>query len=128
MASSGENSSAQIGIYGILKRVSDSLGSEDLRHTYDEVRSELGESKVATRLIDLSIRLDHFGSLPESDIFDLERRLRRNPTAWTILSMLVAQHIALYPTHWKTRQKLVDVFRFSRITGLPSPKQLLPSG
>jgi Calcineurin-like phosphoesterase len=119
---------AQLGIYGILKKISGSMGTEDLRHTYDEVRSEMGESRVATRLIDLSIRLDHFGSLPESDILDLEKRLRGNTAAWTILGMLVAEHVALFPTNWRTRQRLVDLFRFSRTTGLPSPKQLLPSG
>lgn len=117
---------AELGIFGIMKTVSDALGTEDLRNTYDEVRSELGESQIATRLIDLSIRLDHFGTLPESDIFDLEKRLRGNAAAWTALSMLVAQRIALFPTHWKTRQKLVNVFKFSATTGLPSSKQLLP--
>ncbi len=118
---------AQLAIYGILKKVSSALGTEDLRHTYDEVRAELGEGQIATRLIDLSIRLDHFGVLPEGDILDLEKRLRRNASAWTILGMLVAQHIALFPSNWKTRQKLVDAFKFSKTTGLPSAKQILPN-
>ena len=119
---------AQLGIFGVLKKVSDALGTEELRHTYDQVRSELGETQIATRLIDLSIRLDHFGMLPEADILDLEKRLRGNRTAWTVLGMLVHQHMSLFPTHWKTRQKLVGLFKFARTTGLPSPKQLLSSG
>ena len=118
---------AQVGIYGLLKKVSNALGTEDLRHTYDQVKSDLGDAQIATLLIDLSIRLDHFSNVPESDIFSLERRLRGNATAWTILKMLVAQYMSMFPTHWKLRQKFLSTFKFSAVAGLPSPKQLLPN-
>ncbi len=118
---------AEIGIYGILKKLSTALGTEELRHSYDDARADLGEDRISTRLIDLAIRLDHFAGIPEKDIFDLEKKLRSNAAGLTVFKMLVAEHIAFFPTHWRLRQRLVSTFNLSRTTGLPSPKQILPN-
>src|SRR5260221_2082709 len=58
----------ELTIFSMVKRVSFSVGLEDLRETYTAVRKKLGESHLPARLIDLSIRLDHYSKLSISAI------------------------------------------------------------
>jgi len=99
-------------IFGMIKRLSLAIGVVDLKETYHRVREIAGEADVPTRLIDLSIKLDHFGQIPESDVKDLEHRLRGNFTAYTILKLLVAQFLHLFPCDYKTEQRMVELFKF----------------
>jgi hypothetical protein len=47
-------------IFGMLKKVSLAVGVVDLKETYEQVLQMAGEEDIAARLIDLSIKLDHF--------------------------------------------------------------------
>jgi Calcineurin-like phosphoesterase len=102
----------ELAIYGMIKRLSFAVGVVDLKETYSMIREMVGEDDVPTRLIDLSIKLDHFGHIPESDVKDLEHRLRSNFTAYTILKLLVADFIYLFPCDFKTEQRMVELFKF----------------
>jgi len=101
---------AQFCIYGTIKRISFSVGLEDLRETYDAVRKMFGEGHMPTRLIDLSIKLDHFGKIPEADAIDLENRLRTNTAIYTILRILIAEHLYLFPCNFKVKQRMAQLF------------------
>jgi hypothetical protein len=102
----------ELAIFGMIKRLSLAVGVVDLKETYHKIRESLGEEDVATRLIDLSLKLDHFGHIPESDVKDLEHRLRANITAYTILKLLIADFLYLFPCDFKTEQRMVELFKF----------------
>ena len=65
---------------------------------------------MPTRLIDLSIKLDHFGKIPEADAIDLENRLRTNTAIYTILRILIAEHLYLFPCNFKVKQRMAQLF------------------
>jgi hypothetical protein len=102
---------AQVYSQGLIRRVSQAVGLKQLEDIYAEVRSEL-QDKVPIRLIDLAIRLDHFGSAPVDDIFRLERELRGNCYAHTTLRDLVFTFLYLRQTDYRTRDQLVGRFKF----------------
>ena len=93
-------------IFGLIKRVSASVGMEELSMTYSAVRKKLGESNLSARMIDLSIQLDHFPKMPHSDIEDLTTATRSHLVAYNILLMLVMEHLHLFEVGYKDRQKL----------------------
>ncbi|MGA9471560.1 MAG: hypothetical protein WBV36_03800 [Terriglobales bacterium] len=97
-----------------MKRISLSVGAEELRKTYEAVREEAGESHIPTRIIDLAIKLDHFARIPEGDVEDLKRRLQGNPVVYTTLRMLVAEFLYLFPVDYKVRQRMIDLLDFQR--------------
>ncbi|HXP79015.1 MAG TPA: metallophosphoesterase [Verrucomicrobiae bacterium] len=102
----------EFAIFGMIKRLSLAVGVVDLKETYHQVRELVGEEDVPTRLIDLSIKLDHFNHIPEADVEELERRLRDNITAYTILKLLVAEFLHLFPCDYKVEQRMVQLFKF----------------
>ena len=99
-------------IFGMIKRLSLAVGVVRLEETYLQVRQLAGEEDVPTRLIDLSIKLDHFNRVPISDVEELEHLLRSNVTAYTILKLLVAEFLHLFPCDYKTEQRMVELFKF----------------
>ena len=103
---------AELAIFATIKRISVSVGTEDLRDTYQAVRQEAGEGHVPTRLIDLAIRLDHFARIPESDVADLKARVQGNPVAYTTLRLLVGEFLYLFPVDYKVRQRMVTLLDF----------------
>jgi|SRR5712691_6808577 len=108
----------------MIKRVSFSIGLEDLHETYSVVRDRLGESNLPTRLIDLSIRLDHFPKLPMTDIERLERATRSLIIPFNILRMLVADHLYLFPVDYRDRQKLSGLLNLDTTRSLLADKRV----
>jgi energy-coupling factor transporter ATP-binding protein EcfA2 len=106
----------EFAIFGMIKRLSLAVGVVDLRETYHQVRRMAGEEDVPTRLIDLSIKLDHFNRVPIADVEELEHRLRSNITAYAILKLLVAEFLHLFPCDYKTEQRMVELFEFQAHT------------
>jgi hypothetical protein len=102
----------ELAIFGMIKRLSLAVGVVDLKETYHKIRETVGEEDIPTRLIDLSLKLDHFGHIPESDVKDLEHRLRANITTYTILKLLIADFLYLFPCDFKTEQRMVELFKF----------------
>jgi hypothetical protein len=89
---------------GIIKHVSQAVGSEHLKATYKDVLQDNSENGVA--LIDISVKIDHFGHFPEKEIAKLYERLEGNPFALNILRILVRDHLYLYNVNVKTRQRI----------------------
>ena len=103
----------QVTIFGIFKRMSFCIGLEELKDVYQAIREESGEDHIPTRLLDLSIRLDHLGNIPINDVVDLEHRLRRNGLIYTILRLMIAEFLYLFPVDFKLRQKMVSLLQLS---------------
>jgi hypothetical protein len=97
---------AEGAILGYVRRISNAVGIEDLEMTYAAVRSQLGESNLSVRMIDLAIRLDHFNKIPHADISDLAKETRAHVVAYNIMLMLLLDHLHLFEVDYKERQKL----------------------
>jgi len=115
---------AEAGIFITIKRVSFSVGLEDLRETYASVRKGFGESFLPTRLIDLSIQLDHFPKLPMSDIKELQKSTK-GIVPYNILLMLVNERLHLFPVDYRDRQRISDWFKVDLRASLIADKKVV---
>jgi hypothetical protein len=95
--------------YGMIKRISCSVGHEQLQLTFEQVRNNLGE-KTSIRLIDLAIHLEYFREANEAEIYDLEKHSHQNLFAYRILHNLVSEFLYLHNTDWKVFQRLGNLF------------------
>jgi hypothetical protein len=91
--------------FGIIKRISHSVGLKQLSETYRQVL-DLEGAQTAISLIDLSIKLDHFAELPEDSIKHLHAKLGRNAFSYTVLRDLVADYFYLFPTDVRVKQRV----------------------
>lgn len=99
-------STAELGVVAIVKYVSDSIGSERLAETFDNIFDE--QSSPALSTIDLSIRLDHYAGFPEKQTLDLVRRFEGNPFAFAVVRDLVWGRFYLYSTEYRIRQRVCE--------------------
>ncbi len=97
---------------GIIKKLSFSIGIQELRETYQEVRAEAGEADISTRLIDLAITLEHFARIPVPEVEQLKESLQTNVVGYGLLRMLVGEYLALFPCDYKTRQRVEKLMDF----------------
>jgi hypothetical protein len=74
--------------YGIIKRISYAVGSDQLSRTYQNVIDRDVENKLSMRLVDLSIKLDHF-SFPVDEIVKTAERVKKNYFCFQLLRDLV---------------------------------------
>lgn len=88
----------------IIKMISYSVGSDQLRETYRELMNE--QQKPAFSLVDLAIKLDHIRPIPQWEIFELNKRMSGNSLALTTLKLLVIEYLSLHRTDYKTRQRI----------------------
>jgi hypothetical protein len=117
---------ARMCVLSLLKRISGSVGVADLMDAYRETLQQVGENN-ATRLIDLSIRLDKLVDFPESTVRELHKELVGNPFAGTILGDLVVSHILTFGLDRATRQSMAALFKVAPNAPLlidPSRKRL----
>lgn len=113
---------AEAAIFTMIKRISFSVGLEDLRETYMAVRKSFGETNLPVRLIDLSIRLDHFSRLPMSDLEDLEKAAL-SIVPYNILLMLITERLHLFPVDYRDRQRISDLFNVNTTRTLLGDKK-----
>ena len=92
--------------FGLIKRVSYSVGLEILSETYKRVL-EASNHNMSVRLIDLSVKLDHFRGFPEDDIDELWEASRKNYFLRTVIRDMVAHFIYLFGLEdYKTLQSI----------------------
>jgi len=90
--------------FGSIKRVSYAVGHQDLFPTYQKVLS--AHDTLATRAIDVAIKLDHDRAIPESALKELRKRVVKNPFAFTVIRDLVADFLYLYKIDYPIMQRL----------------------
>jgi hypothetical protein len=96
--------------FGTLKRISSSVGLNDLENAYSATLPLVGNSP-ATRLIDLSVKLDHFHSFPDQEVHEIHDLLAKNPFASNILKDLVLSHIQVFDIDRSLRQSMASLFK-----------------
>jgi predicted phosphodiesterase len=87
-------------------RISDAVGSYDLKHLYPIVKKEYSE--ITGEIIDLEIRLDHFPGVPVDEIIRFRRTLRKNRLTADVLRGLVHKYLHMFYCKESTKQKLCD--------------------
>ena len=95
--------------YGVIKRICRSVGLKDLELTFEEVRTNLGGS-TSVRLVHLSIFLEYFRDAPKSQIYELEKAVRKNPFSYKILRDLVSEFLYLRNTDFRLSQEMGALF------------------
>jgi hypothetical protein len=104
--------------YGFVKRISYAVGHPMLEETYKDVLREEGE-RTCIRMVDLSVKLDHFSRFPEDEVLAMSERLRRNNFfSTTVLRDMVANYLYLFPLDYETRQRVGSKLQIE--TGSPT--------
>ncbi|MEO8662039.1 MAG: metallophosphoesterase [Bryobacteraceae bacterium] len=112
--------------FGIIKRISESVGLAELDVTYDEVLHST-ENTLSVRFVDLSIKLDHYYQFPEELVLSLHRAVKKNLFSFSVLRDLIAHYFLLFRSTPTLRQKYCRMFEINSgvakaITdGLPKP-------
>lgn len=92
-------------MFGILKRISHAVGAVELVPTYREV---LDANPVNSfKLVDMSVKLDTL-TLPSKNVVKLSDELKNNFLCSRLLRRLVVHHIYLFPTDYKTKQRICE--------------------
>ncbi|MGN8198369.1 STAND family AAA ATPase [Salinisphaera sp. RV14] len=90
--------------FGFIKRISRSVGSKKLQATYRKVLLE--RESVATKLVDLAIRLENPMGSPIEKIRELNHELRGNVLGDLLLKELVLDYLYMFDTEFGEKQQL----------------------
>ncbi len=93
----------------MVKRVSYAAGHVDLARIYRRVLETDG--RLSVKIIDAAIRLDHFEHVPEKELEDLSRRVRKNNFAFTVIREIVADYLYFYERDFPMMQSLGEQWR-----------------
>lgn len=104
---------------GTIKRISESLGSDKLEDTFDEVRKR-NDNVVSFLFIDLEIALEHSGAFPESSLKKLQSIVKKYVFPNVQLKLMILDHLYFYPLDIKYKQKICS------IVGISIKKMMLP--
>lgn len=106
---------------GMLKHVSNSVGLRDLARTFSQVLEE--NPSLAMKMIDVSIKLDHYNTFPESEIREVAKSIHKQVFPRSVLRALVWLHYYLYPTRDHGQKQsicaLLDISVRPRLSGNP---------
>ena len=94
--------------FGMTKRISSAVGLYELSGTFTDVLNHLGET-LAVRIIDTSVKLDHFPNVPFEEIKTIAKDTKHNHFTKRILRELVADHMYLFKVDYRLRQKLGEM-------------------
>lgn len=91
---------------GIVKRISNAVGSEKLLPTFEDVEESM--KSLAAEFVQVGIRMDHGAQFPEKRVLDIHKRLAGNHFGQNLLSMMVANHFYLFPRNYRVRQRICE--------------------
>lgn len=113
--------------YSLVKRMSHAIGSPHLATTYEKLVAESTDN--ATRLVELSTKLDHSGSVPDEQIKHLAHEFSGNHLPLWILRGLVAEHFYLFPVEYRVKQRVCEFLgiSYSRLQISDPSRKLLPN-
>lgn len=118
---------AKVISYGLVKRVSHAIGSPLLTNTYDRLVKESPDN--ATRLVEVSTRLDHSGEFPDDQIKILAHDMRSSHIPLWILRGLIVQHFYLFPVDYRKKQRVCEALgiSYSRLQAADPSRKLISS-
>lgn len=88
----------------IIKSVAMSIGSSRLAPLYDEILSE--DQSVTFQLINICIRLNHFKAVPEREMIDAYKTVKKYHFTSTILKMIAIDCLLKYPPSKSKQQSI----------------------
>lgn len=100
--------------YLFIKKISFSIGNEKLSETFKEIQEKNDITSV--HLIDISIKLDFYATLPFNDIEKLGKKLTKNALPFNMLRTMVMDYIYMFPTNYKDRQRICNSLGISMKT------------
>jgi len=92
--------------FGVIKRISGSIGAEALKRTYVELKKMHNTLPMA--LIDLSVKLDHFRKFPESEFDEIIKDTKNNVFPTLVMRHLLFYHFYRYPVKREIKQKYCE--------------------
>lgn len=92
--------------YSFIKKISEAVGTKSLRIAYEQVLSK--HSFHSVKLIDFSIRLDHFGTFPNAEMRKLNGDFKTAPLPLQVMRRLVMNYLYLFPTTEVTKQQILN--------------------
>jgi len=91
-------------IGSFIKRISFAVGTDKLEETYSELLEKYDWNSV--KLIDISIKLDHFHYLPIKYIITANKTLKKKKLSSIILRIFVKFYLEMYPESIENLQRL----------------------
>jgi len=92
--------------YNFIKKVSDSLGTQNLENSYEQVL--LKHEFNSVKLIDFSIKIDHFKRFPNTEMSKLKDEFDRFPLSMQVMKRMVINYLKLFPTTYEQKQKILS--------------------
>jgi Calcineurin-like phosphoesterase len=105
----------EIGCFGMLKRISHSVGHTQLETTYAEILKSRPTNAV--RLIDTSIKLDTL-AISEVDLAGTKRSLNNCNLSENLLNRLAVYYLYIFPSTERVRQRVCSELGIQRLTEL----------
>lgn len=99
-----------VSTWGITKRVSNSIGYDKLKNTFERVLKEQPFNSV--ELIDLSIKLG-YSSIPIDTVTDCKHKMEKNKLSTILLQNLIIDHIYMFDTDFKIKQQVCALLGIS---------------
>lgn len=96
-------------IYGVLRKVSMSIGSKEAEQVYRNI--EKSTPTPAVKLINQAIYLQFNKTLDIKDVRAIAEDLRKNPVCERMLKEIVIQHIYMFPVDFRLKQKIAETLK-----------------
>jgi len=91
-------------IFGVLKKISSSIGSTEARQIYKEIEED--RESPAMSLVNLSIELNFHKNIDYKKLEKLKADLTKNPVCARIMKEFVLQHIYMNVVEYKDKQRI----------------------
>jgi hypothetical protein len=104
--------------FGVMKRISYSVGLEILAETYKRLL-ESGEWPRPFKIVDLTVRLDHFSEFPLNDLESLWSESEQNFFCQMLVRDLVVNNLYLVPIDDRTKQSVCTLLDIKFKRALP---------
>jgi hypothetical protein len=114
--------------YGMIRRIASAMGHHDLTATFSALEAELGT--LAVRLVNLAIRLDQDGSIPEDRIRSLALETEKHAMARLVLIGQVMHHFHMFDARYDAKQRICQVvgIEYKSLQGISPRHRLLAPG
>ncbi len=90
-----------------INRITGAVGTEKLSETYKSILSE--DSMVSMKLIDWSIKLDYFHTIPFQDMEKFKKEISGNYFVSDLLTLAVLKRIHLFHVNYRNKQKICSL-------------------
>lgn len=96
--------------FGIIKRISNAIGYDNLKTSFEKVLLDNNYNSV--RLIDLSVKLGYQG-IPFDDVSSHHQEMQKFNLSHVVLQNLVIDHMYMYETDYKDKAKACNTLGIS---------------